>query len=160
MLKREVDKCSCRFPHVLVASFLADSPRSDLLRASPTGDWTNKGKFPPHLRPIVLEVAKTAIQTECFTPPFFDRMPAIFPYNKYTITVRHHLALFFKSSELVKLTSPLPFLAETYQERGEPIPDPVPGRQASVAHRGVPEGGRCGQGGEDCGSRAGRRCVG
>ncbi|KAL7411597.1 hypothetical protein BDY24DRAFT_127195 [Mrakia frigida] len=49
-------------------------------------DWSNKGKFPPHMRPVVAEVAKIAIRTDCYTQPFFDRMPAIFPYNKFTIT--------------------------------------------------------------------------
>jgi len=50
------------------------------------------------MRPIVAEVAKTAIRTDCYTQPFFDRMPGIFPYNKFTITVRPPSSLFYRSS--------------------------------------------------------------
>ena len=38
------------------------------------------------MRPILAQLARTAIQTDCYKQPFFDRMPDIFPYNKFTIT--------------------------------------------------------------------------
>lgn len=51
-----------------------------------SGDWSNKAKFPPHMKPILADLAQKAIRTDCYTQPFFDRMPDIFPYNKFTIT--------------------------------------------------------------------------
>jgi len=46
-----------------------------------------KGKFPPALKPPLQQLAKQAIIQGEYNDAFFLRMPQIFPYNKFTMTV-------------------------------------------------------------------------
>lgn len=57
-------------------------------------DWTSKGKFPPALKPLLAEVSLQAIQLAEYDDHFFNLMPVLFPYNKFTMTVGGHTLWF------------------------------------------------------------------
>lgn len=46
-----------------------------------------KGKFPPSLKPKLQQLALQAISLDEYNDNFFARMPQLFPYNKFTMTV-------------------------------------------------------------------------
>jgi hypothetical protein len=55
-----------------------------------------RGKFPDNLRPPLRKVGQTAFQYDLFTfevkegkdiSPFFESLPSVLPYNKFTLTV-------------------------------------------------------------------------
>lgn len=46
-----------------------------------------KGKFPPDLKPLLSQVALKAIVLGEYDENFFNVMPKIFPYNRFTMTV-------------------------------------------------------------------------
>jgi hypothetical protein len=50
-------------------------------------DWSSKGKFPADLKPHLADVAIQAIKLNEYDDHFFNYMPVIFPYNKFTMTV-------------------------------------------------------------------------
>ena len=51
-------------------------------------NWEAKGKFPPGLKPILGQVALKAVILGEYDDNFFNLMPNIFPYNRFTMTVR------------------------------------------------------------------------
>jgi hypothetical protein len=50
--------------------------------------WEPKGKFPPGIRPVLGAVALKAIKLNEYNDNFFNLMPRIFPYNRFTMSVR------------------------------------------------------------------------
>ncbi|TFK88241.1 hypothetical protein K466DRAFT_489328 [Polyporus arcularius HHB13444] len=48
--------------------------------------WDVKGKFPPGLKPILGQVALKAVILGEYDDNFFNMMPRLFPYNKFTMT--------------------------------------------------------------------------
>jgi hypothetical protein len=52
-----------------------------------TESWETKGKFPPAIKPVLAEVAIKAIHLDEYDEHFFNLMPVLFPYNKFTMTV-------------------------------------------------------------------------
>lgn len=46
-----------------------------------------KGKFPPALKPTLAQVALKAVVLGEYDDNFFNLMPKIFPYNRYTLSV-------------------------------------------------------------------------
>ncbi|KAH7927982.1 hypothetical protein BV22DRAFT_1005738 [Leucogyrophana mollusca] len=48
--------------------------------------WEAKGKFPPSIKPVLAEVALKAVNLGEYDEDFFNLMPALFPYNRYTMT--------------------------------------------------------------------------
>ena len=50
-------------------------------------NWDVKGKFPPGLKPILGQVALKAVILGEYDDNFFNLMPRLFPYNKFTMTV-------------------------------------------------------------------------
>ena len=50
--------------------------------------WEQKGKFPPSLKPPLANLAILAIKLDEYDDDFFALMPMLFPYNKFTMTVR------------------------------------------------------------------------
>ena len=50
-------------------------------------NWEQKGKFPPGLKPKLGELAVKAIKLDEYDDHFFNLMPVLFPYNKFTMTV-------------------------------------------------------------------------
>lgn len=48
-------------------------------------DFTYKGKFPPDLKPLLLETAIKAICLGDYNESFFNYLPKIFPYNRFTM---------------------------------------------------------------------------
>ncbi|CAL1698507.1 unnamed protein product [Somion occarium] len=49
-------------------------------------NWEVKGKFPQSLKPLLAQVALRAVIMNEYDDNFFNVMPKIFPYNKYTMT--------------------------------------------------------------------------
>ncbi|OSD00713.1 hypothetical protein PYCCODRAFT_1446102 [Trametes coccinea BRFM310] len=49
-------------------------------------DWSVKGKFPPGIKPILGQVALKAVILGEYDDNFFNLMPKLFPYNKFTMT--------------------------------------------------------------------------
>ena len=49
--------------------------------------WEQKGKFPQALKPKLGELAVKAIKLDEYDDHFFNLMPVLFPYNKFTMTV-------------------------------------------------------------------------
>ncbi|KAG8989182.1 hypothetical protein FRB94_010924 [Tulasnella sp. JGI-2019a] len=47
--------------------------------------WNQKGKFPPHLKPLLQRVAVHALRHGDYNDDFFDYLPTIFPYNRFTM---------------------------------------------------------------------------
>ncbi|KIM26553.1 hypothetical protein M408DRAFT_330514 [Serendipita vermifera MAFF 305830] len=56
-----------------------------LQKAIAKHDFANKGKFPPDLKPILQETAVKAISLGEYGDNFFNYLPKIFPYNRYTM---------------------------------------------------------------------------
>jgi hypothetical protein len=50
--------------------------------------WEQKGKFPLSLKPPLANLAILAIKLDEYDNDFFALMPMLFPYNKFTMTVR------------------------------------------------------------------------
>ena len=50
-----------------------------------------KGKFPPTLKPTLAQVALKAVILGEYDDNFFNLMPKIFPYNRYTLSVNYFL---------------------------------------------------------------------
>lgn len=50
-------------------------------------NWDIKGKFPPSLKPLLGQVALKAVILGEYDENFFNLMPRLFPYNKFTMTV-------------------------------------------------------------------------
>ncbi|TFK33342.1 hypothetical protein BDQ12DRAFT_442036 [Crucibulum laeve] len=48
--------------------------------------WAQKGKFPPGLKPMLAKLALKAVQLDEYDEHFFNLMPTLFPYNKFTMT--------------------------------------------------------------------------
>lgn len=48
-------------------------------------DWSVRGKFPPGLKPILADVALKAIHLGEYDDDFFNLMPNLFPYNRFTM---------------------------------------------------------------------------
>ncbi|PVF99278.1 hypothetical protein CPB86DRAFT_731598 [Serendipita vermifera] len=57
----------------------------NLQKAIAKHDFANKGKFPPDLKPLLLESAIKAITVGEYNDNFFNYLPKIFPYNRYTM---------------------------------------------------------------------------
>ncbi|KAI0651066.1 hypothetical protein C8Q79DRAFT_931211 [Trametes meyenii] len=49
-------------------------------------NWEVKGKFPPSLKPLLGQVALKAVILGEYDDNFFNLMPRLFPYNKFTMT--------------------------------------------------------------------------
>ncbi|KIK33455.1 hypothetical protein CY34DRAFT_18356 [Suillus luteus UH-Slu-Lm8-n1] len=48
--------------------------------------WGVKGKFPPSVKPILADVALKAVNLGEYDEDFFNLMPVLFPYNRFTMT--------------------------------------------------------------------------
>ncbi|KAM5540982.1 hypothetical protein V8D89_005293 [Ganoderma adspersum] len=49
-------------------------------------NWEAKGKFPPGIKPLLAQVALKAVILGEYDENFFNLMPRLFPYNKFTMT--------------------------------------------------------------------------
>ena len=52
-----------------------------------TENWDHKGKFPPGIKPLLAHVALKAVALDEYDDHFFNLMPVLFPYNKFTMSV-------------------------------------------------------------------------
>jgi hypothetical protein len=57
-----------------------------IVSTHPPESWV-KGKFPPSLKPTLAQVALKAVVLGEYDDNFFNFMPKIFPYNRYTLSV-------------------------------------------------------------------------
>ncbi|KAJ7145412.1 hypothetical protein C8R43DRAFT_549569 [Mycena crocata] len=48
--------------------------------------WETKSKFPPNLKPLLAALSLQAITLDQYDDQFFNLMPLIFPYNKFTMS--------------------------------------------------------------------------
>ncbi|KAI0062963.1 hypothetical protein BV25DRAFT_1825014 [Artomyces pyxidatus] len=88
----------------------------DLKVAIAKESWEVKGKFPPAMKPILADVALKAIKLNEYDDNFFNLMPRLFPYNRFTMSklikrtvFLDHMALLVKRQdellvELKKMT--------------------------------------------------------
>ncbi|OJA12665.1 hypothetical protein AZE42_08819 [Rhizopogon vesiculosus] len=58
----------------------------DLKVAIATESWDVKGKFPPSIKPVLADVALKAVNLGEYDEDFFNLMPVLFPYNRFTMT--------------------------------------------------------------------------
>ncbi|KAG1777957.1 hypothetical protein EV702DRAFT_1196760 [Suillus placidus] len=58
----------------------------DLKTAISKESWDVKGKFPPSVKPILADVALKAVNLGEYDEDFFNLMPVLFPYNRFTMT--------------------------------------------------------------------------
>lgn len=58
----------------------------DLKKEIAKESWEQKGKFPPALKPHVSALALLAIKVDEYDDHFFNLLPILFPYNKFTMT--------------------------------------------------------------------------
>ncbi|KAG6331156.1 hypothetical protein ID866_7932 [Astraeus odoratus] len=63
-------------------------PLEALKDAIPKQDWSNKQKFPASLKPLLADVSLKAIHLGEYDDDFFNLMPLIFPYNRFTMMVK------------------------------------------------------------------------
>ncbi|KAF8633056.1 hypothetical protein AX15_001533 [Amanita polypyramis BW_CC] len=49
-------------------------------------NWSQKGKFPPAIKPLLNTVAMLAVKLGEYDDHFFSLMPTLFPYNKFTMS--------------------------------------------------------------------------
>ncbi|EAU87900.1 hypothetical protein CC1G_01547 [Coprinopsis cinerea okayama7 len=58
----------------------------ELKKAIAKESWEQKGKFPQALKPALSSLALLAIRLDEYDDHFFNLMPVLFPYNKFTMT--------------------------------------------------------------------------
>jgi hypothetical protein len=78
----------------------------DLKAAISRESWEPKGRFPPGIRPTLGSVALQAIKLNEYNDNFFNLMPRIFPYNRFTMSklvkrqiFPEHMALLVKRQD-------------------------------------------------------------
>ncbi|KAF9000764.1 hypothetical protein BDQ17DRAFT_1307895 [Cyathus striatus] len=57
----------------------------ELKKAIAAESWAQKGKFPPNIKPLLAKLAMDAIKLDEYDEHFFNLMPTLFPYNKFTM---------------------------------------------------------------------------
>lgn len=58
-----------------------------------------KSKFPPELKPPLIETAKLAVELDEYNENFFNYLPSIFPYNRFTMMKLTKREFFHKHME-------------------------------------------------------------
>lgn len=101
--------------------------------------WNQKGKFPPGIKPRLGEVAIKAIRLNEYDEHFFNLMPVLFPYNKFTMSVSctHKYFCCSLNSPIQKLIKRMIFddHVKILQERIEELLVEL----HTVAHEGFPK---------------------
>ncbi|KAJ7770658.1 hypothetical protein B0H16DRAFT_1306927 [Mycena metata] len=71
-----------------IASFHPDLQVSieKMKQAIAAESWETKSKFPPNLKPLLAALSLQAITLDEYDDNFFNLMPNIFPYNKFTMS--------------------------------------------------------------------------
>ncbi|EUC54108.1 ubinuclein central domain protein [Rhizoctonia solani AG-3 Rhs1AP] len=64
--------------------------------------WENKAKFPPNLKPRLTTVALEALKLGEYNENFFNYLPKIFPYNRFTMLKLTRRLMYKDHSELLK----------------------------------------------------------
>ncbi|KAJ6578590.1 hypothetical protein B0H10DRAFT_2101262 [Mycena sp. CBHHK59/15] len=63
--------------------------------------WETKSKFPPSLKPLLAALSLQAITLDEYDDQFFNLMPMIFPYNKFTMSKLIKRTIFHDHTELL-----------------------------------------------------------
>ncbi|KDN44600.1 hypothetical protein RSAG8_05365, partial [Rhizoctonia solani AG-8 WAC10335] len=64
--------------------------------------WENKAKFPPNLKPRLTTVALEALKLGEYNDNFFNYLPKIFPYNRFTMLKLTRRLMYKDHSEMLK----------------------------------------------------------
>ncbi|CAE6397262.1 unnamed protein product, partial [Rhizoctonia solani] len=64
--------------------------------------WENKAKFPPNLKPRLTAVALEALKLGEYNENFFNYLPKIFPYNRFTMLKLTRRLMYKDHSEILK----------------------------------------------------------
>ncbi|KAJ8082325.1 hypothetical protein PM082_008178 [Marasmius tenuissimus] len=64
-------------------------------------NWEQKGKFPPSIKPLLAQVAIQAIKLDEYDEHFFNLMPTLFPYNKFTMSKLIKRTVFLEHTQLL-----------------------------------------------------------
>lgn len=65
-------------------------------------DWSAKGKFPPTIKPILAKTALVAIEHDEYDDDFFNLMPTLFPYNKFTMSKLIKRTVFLEHTQMLQ----------------------------------------------------------
>ncbi|KAJ7201626.1 hypothetical protein GGX14DRAFT_464457 [Mycena pura] len=63
--------------------------------------WETKSKFPPSLKPLLAQLSLQAISLDEYNEQFFNLMPMIFPYNKFTMSKLIKRTIFHEHTTLL-----------------------------------------------------------
>ncbi|KAF9269548.1 hypothetical protein L218DRAFT_890165 [Marasmius fiardii PR-910] len=64
-------------------------------------NWEQKGKFPPSIKPLLAQIAIQAIKLDEYDEHFFNLMPVLFPYNKFTMSKLIKRTVFAEHTQLL-----------------------------------------------------------
>jgi len=97
---------------------------ASMLLTSSAENWSQKGKFPPSLKPQIASLALQAIRLDEYDEHFFSLMHVLFPYNKFTMTKLIKRTVFPDHTKLLQtrqdeLLSLLKALTEEGKEKAE-----------------------------------------
>ncbi|GAB1526477.1 hypothetical protein RhiTH_009644 [Rhizoctonia solani] len=67
-----------------------------------TYSWENKAKFPPNLKPRLTTVALEALKLGEYNENFFNYLPKIFPYNRFTMLKLTRRLMYKDHSEILR----------------------------------------------------------
>ncbi|KAJ1300665.1 hypothetical protein OPQ81_002313 [Rhizoctonia solani] len=84
--------------------------------------WENKAKFPPNLKPRLTAVALEALKLGEYNENFFNYLPKIFPYNRFTMLKLTRRLMYKDHSEILKRRGD-ELLAELKQLVDQGLPD-------------------------------------
>ncbi|PWN43727.1 hypothetical protein IE81DRAFT_346327 [Ceraceosorus guamensis] len=104
-------------------------------------DWSNKSKFPPSLKPSLVEFAGLAVQLGEYNDNFFHWLPNLFPYNRFTMHKLTKREFYLKHIEMfAELQSEHMDRLKTLVEAA--MPEQQQAYEAALAgwrHRGSPD---------------------
>ncbi|KAL0581644.1 hypothetical protein V5O48_000345 [Marasmius crinis-equi] len=64
-------------------------------------NWEQKGKFPAGIKPLLAQIAIQAIKLDEYDEHFFNLMPVLFPYNKFTMSKLIKRTVFTEHTQLL-----------------------------------------------------------
>ncbi|VDC06864.1 unnamed protein product [Peniophora sp. CBMAI 1063] len=120
---------------------------AELRAAKEKENWSTKGKFPPGIKPLLTQVALKAIMLNQYDDNFFNYMPEVFPYNRFTMSklikrlvFADHMALLIKRQD--EILAELKTLAdENFDKSREEYDRALRAWQMRMEKQGLPTDG-------------------
>ncbi|KZV72651.1 hypothetical protein PENSPDRAFT_733425 [Peniophora sp. CONT] len=120
---------------------------AELRAAKDKENWNLKGKFPPGIKPLLTQVALKAIMLNQYDDNFFNYMPDVFPYNRFTMSklikrlvFADHMALLIKRQD--EILAELKALAdENFEKAREEYERALKAWQSRMEKSGLPTDG-------------------